>query len=176
MSTCTEITSLAELLQAIESLEINEKYNTKLLDSEKNESYLKTFRRRVGALYKCAMKIKFTGKAAQVLDKHREKMPTKMIYINGTVGNDFVVVKTRGAWRVGKMYLEEWNVSDSSFFPSKIDEFEYDDIKGHQVPNWEESLEITKKELDLIKQTVEEMIHLQDNPEEVNVDEYIYST
>lgn len=176
MSTCTDFSDMEQLLQAIESLEINSKYDTTKLDSEANEGYLKTFRRRVGALFKCAMRVKFGAKPSSFLDKALEKTSVKALYIDGRVGNDFVVVKNRGVWRVGKIYLPDNKIaSEASFSPKHIDEFEYDEIKGHSVPNWIESLDITKDELESIRNAVLEMIYLEQHPEGANAEEYVYS-
>ena len=176
---CTELTDIEKLLEAIESMEINPKYDTKKLDSDANDGYLKTFRRRVGVLHNCALKVRFGERASKVLDQKLASIGTRTIFIDGRVGNDIVVVKSRGGWRPFKIYLPDperafGDAQTASFSSTYITELDYDDIKGHQVPNWERSLEQTKEELRWIGLAVREMIYFDKNPEGANLEESMY--
>jgi len=173
MPECTsQLGTPDDLLARIDALKINEKYDTRKLDSEDNESYLKTFRRGVGALYKCAMKIRFTGKAADVLTRTAAEEGADFLYIDGRVGNDFVVERSRGGWKVGKVYLPDEEVEEPSFLPGNVGDLEYDDIKGHSVPNWTLSLEKTSQELCWIRGAVKEMKHFNEDPDGANVEDW----
>lgn len=172
MSTCADFSDKEQLLEAIKGLEINSKYDTQKLDSDTNEGYLKTFRRRIGILYRCALKLKFGERASKVLDQKLSDIGYRYIFIDGRRGNDIYVVKSRGAWRLHKIILPDLTTdpSNATFAPDHLGDLDYDEIKGHQVPNWEGALAESKEELRWIGLAVEEMIYFDKYPYDANME------